>query len=337
MALNRRDLKVISITQLILCLVFLILGLVDGLAVRFVYSSLTFTPCWLATLVFNAGFMGLVLSSMYRPSLTLMNFLQSVSVTCATISAITVYHYMFAWSKLIALNSEGYFPSNTNRYFLGKDEDTKFTGKQKSMVAVSFLIIICSITEIILAIAAIRSSNIDVQGPQESQVLPTGIMGFILAIRSRQEPSVVLPIGIMGLVLAVNGSRPSSALMSGLRSVSIACAALSVLTTFTYAMALNSILFIKYMEAKTEYQESPWFADKGAKIEFRKEEKTMVAVHVFIIICSILEIILAIASVRTAKAMAKEPQDTQQESAAYRVVAEEDVPLLFSSSDQEAA
>ena len=99
-----------------------------------------------------------------------MYFLQSVSVTCATISAITVYHYMFAWSKLIALNSEGYFLSNTNRYFLGKDEDTKFTEKQKSMVAVSFLIIICSIIEIILAIAAIRSSNIDVQGPQESQV-----------------------------------------------------------------------------------------------------------------------------------------------------------------------
>ena len=99
-----------------------------------------------------------------------MNFLQSVSVTCATMSAITVYHYMFAWSKLIALNSEGYFLSNTNRYFLGKDEDTKFTEKQKSMVAVSFLIIICSIIEIILAVAAIRSSNIDVQGPQESQV-----------------------------------------------------------------------------------------------------------------------------------------------------------------------
>ena len=65
------------------------------------------------------------------------------------------------------------------------------------------------------------------------------------------------------------------------------------------------------MEAKTEYQESPWFADKGAKIEFRKEEKTMIAVHVFIIICSILEIILVMASVQTGKAMAKEPQDIQ--------------------------
>ena len=99
--------------------------------------------------------------------------------------------------------------------------------------------------------------------------------------------------------------------MSGLRSVSIACAAVSVLTTFTYAMALNSILFIKYMEAKTEYQESPWFADKDVEIEFQKEEKTMIAVHVLIIMCSILEIILATASVRTAKAMAKGPQDTQ--------------------------
>ena len=99
--------------------------------------------------------------------------------------------------------------------------------------------------------------------------------------------------------------------MSGLRSVSIACAAVSVLTTFTYAMALNSVLFIKYMEAKTEYQESPWFADKDVEIEFQKEEKTMIAVHVLIIICSILEIILAMASFRTAKAMAKEPQDTQ--------------------------
>ncbi|XP_058940280.2 uncharacterized protein [Pocillopora verrucosa] len=147
---------------------------------------------------------------------------------------------------------------------------------------------------------------------------------------------LVIPIGIMGLVLVMNRSTPSSALMSGLRSVSIACAAVSVLTTFTYAMALNSVLFIKYMEAKTEYQESPWFADKDVEIEFQKEEKTMIAVHVLIIMCSILEIILAMASVRTAKAMAKEPQDTQA-SVAYRLVAEEYLPLLFSSSDQEAA
>ena len=100
--------------------------------------------------------------------------------------------------------------------------------------------------------------------------------------------------------------------MSGLRSVSIACAALSVLTIIIYAMALNSILIIKYWKAQTgSDQKFRWFVDKDAEIEFQKEEKTMIAVHVLIIMCSILEIILAMASVRTAKAMAKELQDTQ--------------------------
>ena len=94
--------------------------------------------------------------------------------------------------------------------------------------------------------------------------------------------------------------------------MSIACAALSVLTIYTYAMALNDILFFKYLEAQTgNHQNFTWFADKDAEIEFRKEEKTMIAVHVFIIICSILEIILVMASVQTGKAMAKEPQDIQ--------------------------
>ena len=94
--------------------------------------------------------------------------------------------------------------------------------------------------------------------------------------------------------------------------MSIACAALSVLTIYTYAMALNNILFFKYWKAQTgNDQEFRWFVDKDVEIEFQKEEKTMIAVHVLIIMCSILEIILAMASVRTAKAMAKEPQDTQ--------------------------
>ena len=51
MAFNRNDLKVISNIQVIICGVLFTLGLVDGLSVRFVYSSMTFTPCWLAILV----------------------------------------------------------------------------------------------------------------------------------------------------------------------------------------------------------------------------------------------------------------------------------------------
>ena len=100
-----------------------------------------------------------------------MNALQSVSVACAAISVITVYYYLVALSNLIALGhasalSKDYY--RTDRFFL--DSDINFTSKKKSMVAVSSLIIICSIIEIILAVAAIRSSNITGQSSQEQQV-----------------------------------------------------------------------------------------------------------------------------------------------------------------------
>ncbi|XP_058940307.2 uncharacterized protein [Pocillopora verrucosa] len=171
MTFNRNDLKVISNIQVIICGVLFTLGLIDGLSVRFMYSSLTFTPCWIGILVLAAGIMGLTLSNKQRPSLTLMNALQSVSVACAAILAITVYHYLVALSKLMVLDyvltpNKG-FPNKDPFFF---DSDIIFTAKQKSMVAVSSLIIICSITEIILAMAAITSSNITGQSSQEQQV-----------------------------------------------------------------------------------------------------------------------------------------------------------------------
>ena len=51
MTFNRNDLKIISNIQVVICGMLLTLGLVDGVSVRFVYSSLTFVPCWLAALV----------------------------------------------------------------------------------------------------------------------------------------------------------------------------------------------------------------------------------------------------------------------------------------------
>ncbi|RMX54492.1 hypothetical protein pdam_00023245 [Pocillopora damicornis] len=125
--------------------------------------------------VLAASIMGVTLSGMQRPSLTLMNALQSVSVACAAVSAITVYHYLVALSSLMALGytstlRRGYY--NKDPFFFDSDQlaDVNFTAKQNSMVAVSSLIIICSIIEIILAVAAIRSSNITGQSSQEQQV-----------------------------------------------------------------------------------------------------------------------------------------------------------------------
>ena len=104
-----------------------------------------------------------------------MNALQSVSVACAAVSAITVYHYLVALSSLMFLvynstPSRGY--NNNDPLFFAWDQlaNINLTAKQNSMVAVSSLIIICSIIEIILAVAAIRSSDIGGQSSQEQQV-----------------------------------------------------------------------------------------------------------------------------------------------------------------------
>ena len=91
-----------------------------------------------------------------------------MSVACAAISAITVYHY------LVNLMALGYASALSRDYYdkdpFFFDSDINFTAKQNSMVAVSSMIIICSIIEIILAVTAIRSSDIGGQSSQEQQV-----------------------------------------------------------------------------------------------------------------------------------------------------------------------
>ena len=76
---------------------------------------------------------------------------------------------MMALGYASALSRDNY---DKDPLFFDSDQplDINFTAKQKSMVAVSSLIIICSIIEIILAVAAIRSSNITGQSSQEQQV-----------------------------------------------------------------------------------------------------------------------------------------------------------------------
>ncbi|XP_066023461.1 uncharacterized protein [Pocillopora verrucosa] len=135
--------------------------------------------------VLAAGIMGVTLSIAQRPSLTLnyflfigplhMNALQSVSVACAAVSVITVCHYLVALSSLMGLVytstlSRGYYDKDPLFFAWDQLANINFTAKQNSMVAVSSLIIICSIIEIILAVAAIRSSDITGQSSQEQQV-----------------------------------------------------------------------------------------------------------------------------------------------------------------------
>jgi len=51
MVYNSRDLKVISIIQLVMTVIFFILGLVDRFKVRYLYTSFLLSPCWTAAIV----------------------------------------------------------------------------------------------------------------------------------------------------------------------------------------------------------------------------------------------------------------------------------------------
>ena len=51
MASNKRDLKIISIAQLVMAGILFVLGTVDHFEVRYMYASLILMPIWIALLV----------------------------------------------------------------------------------------------------------------------------------------------------------------------------------------------------------------------------------------------------------------------------------------------
>ena len=60
MAFYRRDLKIISIAQLVMAGILFVLGMVDHFEVRYMYASLILMPVWISllvsTLYFSTGF-----------------------------------------------------------------------------------------------------------------------------------------------------------------------------------------------------------------------------------------------------------------------------------------
>jgi len=71
-----------------------------------------------------------------------------------------------------------------------------------------------------------------------------------------------------------------------LRSVSMACAVISVITVCIYSSAVTSLVRSKYMSSTA----------KLTKIKYTEREKTMLGISSLVLIFSIFEIILAFAS-----------------------------------------
>nr|XP_058940324.1 uncharacterized protein LOC131768616 [Pocillopora verrucosa] len=119
-------------------------------------------------------------------------------------------------------------------------------------------------------------------------VLPTGIMGFILAIMSRRSP---IPI-------------------NWLTSISIASVVVSAVVLEAYSWALKFLLGFKYYKYDNT-EGFRYFWAKDAKIKFEDQENTMIAIHALIVIFTICEIILAVATARSGETGRQSPQENQ--------------------------
>ncbi|XP_068681240.1 uncharacterized protein [Montipora foliosa] len=175
---NRRFFKVISIVQVVMSAIFLALGMVDRYAVRFVYTSYLFAPCWIAALVLPAGIMGLILVNKSSPSSNLINVVSSVSITSVIVSGITANIYIYVVQAVLNDNLHSSITTNW-RYppFVKKDAALKLTDQENTVVAaISSLVIIFCITEVALAVCAAWISDSLFQPPQENQISQVGIV-----------------------------------------------------------------------------------------------------------------------------------------------------------------
>ena len=74
-----------------------------------------------------------------------------------------------------------------------------------------------------------------------------------------------------------------------------------------YSWALKSLLGFKYYKYKSFH----YFWAKDTKIKFKDQENTMIAIHALIVIFTICEIILAVATARSGETGRQSPQENQ--------------------------
>ncbi|XP_068681239.1 uncharacterized protein [Montipora foliosa] len=114
--------------------------------------------------------------------------------------------------------------------------------------------------------------------------------------------AIVLPVGIVGLVLSRMSRRPPN-LIYALKSVSVACAAMSAATMYHYQWGIATLV-----ERKVHY----YFVKKDTEFKFTSQENTMLAISSLAILFSIIEMILAFASAKSCGDTGYEPpQDNQ--------------------------
>ncbi|XP_073251940.1 uncharacterized protein [Porites lutea] len=159
----------LSLFQIVISGLLFVLGMVDGLEIRFVYVSLVFSPCWIVPLVLSNGIMGLVLIIIHKRSSLLIHAIWSVSVACIIYSAITVFRYQ-TWGVQLLLSNKISYSDHSGKYFVKKDFKMKYTKQENDALAVFGIIIVLSVIEIILAAALAKVSDSSHKGAQQPTI-----------------------------------------------------------------------------------------------------------------------------------------------------------------------
>ena len=97
-----------------------------------------------------------------------------------------------------------------------------------------------------------------------------------------------------------------------LTSISIASVVVSAVVLEAYTWALKTLLGFKFYEHRNDNTEGfRYFWAKDTKIKFEDQENTMIAIHALIVIFTICEIILAVATARSGETGRQSPHENQ--------------------------
>ena len=93
----------------------------------------------------------------------------------------------------------------------------------------------------------------------------------------------------------------------------------SAVTVRYYGDGINAVLFYNLLTIRTYTSIFSFFTDKDIKPELAKQEKTMVAISLLVVVFSLIEIALAVASARSSDSCYQTPQENQV-SQLYQVI-----------------
>ncbi|XP_044181296.1 uncharacterized protein LOC114960521 [Acropora millepora] len=143
--------------------------------------------------------------------------------------------------------------------------------------------------------------------------------------------ALVLPVGIMGLALRSHQTRRSLQLLKhAIWSLCVVCIVWSALTLYIYTVwcVVNQQLsaFFRNTDSQTNIIDR-FFLPKGVEMVYTQEEKTALVFCTFVIICSVIEIVLAAAMMKICKTTRTTPQLSSSSSGYYQM-GEYQQPLL---------